>query len=541
MKLPLKIALIGLVLGLLFDWLFYETDRIGLNLLIAEALFIGASYLVAKLGEHRLPHRAHIAAGFALAYAGTFAIWTSSYGLTVSGFGFLIANLLFVIFAIGHEAHFYHPLDVFFTGTFDLGMRLMSRLNIISHLKPEKVTLRQSSIFRGVIFSVPILLIFIGIFASADAVFASYIQDFWQWLGTFTDLPRLIQHLIIVGFFTVLFTLFFAAAFWQRFVIELRHEIVPRFLTESKVMLSGLVTLFALFLIVQASTLFGGETALRALDITYSSYARSGFNQLIIAAVLVTGIILTLRAVHGFKADKKLMGLHLVLLGETFLVLISAYTRMFLYIGAYGYTPARIFSLAVMDTMTILLLMLAYNVAKNQSQVIVMRQGLVVLGACALLFTMSSPDAASVALNIRRAAESDNLIDVYQFDDLSEEADSRIIIAHSMPEKIFGLIATKNPVRTIIDSGSGSYEKGDAKCQEIIALSEQDGFIQSMRDDAYVRRIVQLWYEDRDAFQMDDWRTWNYSRSLSQFITSNDIPVWATEGLSIDAVLKNCK
>ncbi len=539
MKLPFKIALIGLVLGLLFDWLFYGTDRLGLNLLIAEALFIGASYLVAKISEHRLPHRAHLAAGFALAFAGTFAIWTSGYGLTVSGLGFLIANLLFVVFAIGHQAHFHHPLDVFFTGTFDLGMRLMSRLNFISHLKPEKVTFRQSSILRGVIFSLPILLIFIAIFASADAVFASYIQDFWEWLGTFTDLPRLIQHLIIVGFFTVLFTLFFAAAFWERFVIEHKNEIVPRFLTESKVMLTGLVTLFALFLIVQATTLFGGETALRSLDITYSSYARSGFNQLVISAVLVAGVILTLRATHGFKTDKKLMGLHLTLLGETFLILVSAYSRMFLYIGAYGYTPARIFSLAVMDTITILLLMLAYNIAKNQSQVIVMRQGLVVLGTCALLFTMSSPDAASVALNIRRASTPDRYIDVYQFDQLSAEAYSQIVIAHSMPEKIFGLMAVENPIRVIIDSGS--YEKGDAKCQEIIGLSQQDGWVQSMRDDAYVRRIVQLWYEDRDVFKVNDWRTWNYSRAITENITGADLPVWATEGLSVDAVIKNCK
>ncbi len=540
MKLPLKIALIGLGLGLLFDQLFYGADDLGINILIAEALFIGGSYLAARLGGHVLPKRAHLAAGFALAFASTFAFWTSDYGLTVAFLGFLVSNLLFVIFAIGHEAHFHHPLEVFFTGTFDLGMRLMSRLNIISHLKPEKVTFRQSSVVRGLIILVPILLVFIAIFAGADAAFAWYVNRFFDWLQSFTDLPRLIQHLIIIGFFTVLFTLFFAAAFWERFVIEIKQEIVPRFFTESKVILTGLVILFAAFLVIQFQALFGGEIYLQSFGLTYSEYARNGFNQLIVASILVAGIILTLRLVHGVKADKRLIGLHTALIVETFLVLISAYYRMFMYIGAYGYTPARIFSLAVMDTMTILLALLAYNVIKSQSQAVVMRQGLIVLGVCALLFTMSAPDAASVALNIRRA-DPDHLIDVYGFDKLSPEAYSQIINAYSKPELIAGLAGVTNPVRDII--GTDGYGQGDAKCAALITLSEQDGWVQSIRDDSYVRRIVELWYKDQHekAREETPWQSWNYSRSISRDVVNINAPDWATDGLAIDAVLKNCK
>jgi hypothetical protein len=502
MKLPFKIALIGLGLGLLFDQLFYGANGLGINILIAEMLFLGGSYLAARLGNHVLPRRAYLAAGFALAFAATFAVWTSDYGLAVSFVGFLVANLLFVVFAIGHEARWHHPLEIFFTGTFDLGMRLMSRLNIISHLKPEKVTFRQSSLFRGLIILTPIFLIFVAIFAGADAAFAWYIRNFFEWLETFTDLPRLIQHLILIGFFTVLFTLFFSAAFWERFTIEIKEDLSPRFFTESKVVLTGLVLLFAAFLIIQSRALFGGQAALEAYGLTYSEYARSGFNQLIVAAVLVTGLILTLRLVHGVQADRRLIGLHFALLIETFLVLISAYYRMFMYIDAYGYTPARIFSLAVMDTITILLVLLTYNVAKRQSQAVVMRQGLIVLGVCALLFTMSAPDALSVALNVRQFEKTGKPIDAMQFELLSAEAVPSInkLFAEQLP--IEGLL---NPQPSL----------------EEYCVVQRNGWLDSTRNEAVlkdlaVRQSLDNWYHNQaqTPWEVDpDWRDWNYSRS----------------------------
>lgn len=502
MKLPFKIAIIGLGLGLLFDWLFFETGRLGINLLIAELLFLGGSYLVAKVSGHRLPHRADLAAVFALAFAGTFALWTSSYGLTVGFLGFLIANLLFIAFAIGHEAHFYHPLEIAFAGTFDLSIRLLSRFNIFSQLKPSRVTLRQSSIIKGLIFLAPIFLIFIALFASADAVFASYLGDIFDWIESFTDLPRLIQHFIVIVFFTTLFTLFFAAAFWQRFEIARNQEPSPRFYTESKVMLAGIVVLFATFLVIQATTLFGGEAALRSLDITYSQYARSGFNQLIIVAVLVAAVVLTLRSVHGSKCDRRLRGLHLVLIVETLLVLVSALLRMNLYVSTYGYTPARIFSYWVMATIAILLMMLGLNIARCQAQTEVMRRGLVFLGICAFLFTASAPDAATVALNARQFAQTGKAIDATQFELLSAEAVPYINKVFAEKMTIEGLLEPQPSLEEYCVIQQNAYLENDRNLAVIKDLA--------------VRQSIDRWYKYNGQTQWSavgpDWREWNYSR-----------------------------
>lgn len=103
--------------------------------------------------------------------------------------------------------------------------------------------------------------------------------------------------------------------------------------------LAVLDVLYAFFLAVQCAALFGGADYLAQVGISYASYARSGFFQLVAVAAVNLGLA-WLACLALCKGEGR--GLRMVQVLGTLLVaasgvmLVSALWRMNLYVGAYG-------------------------------------------------------------------------------------------------------------------------------------------------------------------------------------------------------------
>ncbi len=117
--------------------------------------------------------------------------------------------------------------------------------------------------------------------------------------------------------------------------------------------------LYALFLAVQFSALFGGADYLAsASGVTYAQYARSGFFQL----VAVAGINLTLILLAGQFSRQTGALWRLVQVLSTVMVcmsgafLVSACYRMSLYVGSYGLSFKRFLTYWGMGMLTLLFL-----------------------------------------------------------------------------------------------------------------------------------------------------------------------------------------
>ncbi len=190
--------------------------------------------------------------------------------------------------------------------------------------------------------------------------------------------------------------------------------------------------------------MFGGSVAFEKIDMTYAEYAREGFNQLIAASALVAFIVLTLRDQHGAKSDVLLTLLHGALIVETLLVLVSAAMRLNLYIDTYGYTDARLFAYWTIITIGIMLVLLLANVLQRESQGVLMRRSLVVLGVSALIFNYSMPDALSARLNFKRA-EAGQRYDLMSIHQLSEEA-VPIVVRELQTPHVFGDMKTDSVI-----------------------------------------------------------------------------------------------
>ncbi|MFI7697963.1 DUF4153 domain-containing protein [Nonomuraea sp. NPDC049480] len=187
-----------------------------------------------------------------------------------------------------------------------------------------------------------LLLVFGLLFSSADAVFASYVKRL-------TTTPEWAESAPGRIFLFAVFAVLLAAVV----LVALRPVVDPmgpgtKFSVSRSVWLLPLTAvnlLFASFVAVQITALFGGNTlVLKTAGLTYAEYARQGFFQLVVVSVFVLAIV----AVAGglLKTERRerwmlacLLG---VLCGLTMVVLASALHRMNLYTDAYGLSRLRI-------------------------------------------------------------------------------------------------------------------------------------------------------------------------------------------------------
>lgn len=188
-------------------------------------------------------------------------------------------------------------------------------------------------VWLGIFIALPVLAAATALLMSADAVIHAYAGAFFEALN--------LSDLLLRGFFlcacALLFYSFLYGAAWgkQRALAQR-----PRLwnATAPNIVVGALLAVYAVFTAVQMVYLFGGHGLPAGL--TYAEYARQGFSQLMwVAALNLAVFALCLSRV---EQTALLRGLLAALLAATGVVLASAFTRLFLYIGAYGLTFRRI-------------------------------------------------------------------------------------------------------------------------------------------------------------------------------------------------------
>lgn len=422
MRFPYLLALLGLLGAIGFDLLFYQADAVGANLLLAEIIFLGLTYLLAREAKHAIPRRAWEAGIVALAASAIFAIWTSDVSLALAGALFTVSNLLFVAFMLGEEGEHRHPFDSLVAMVVTPIAGAVRALPIIGDLKPSRLSEREAAILKGVVIGIPVALIFVALFAGADATFRGYAQDVIDWVENLLNVGEVIGHLVFILFFAVIFTLFFAAAFVHKGHAKTSAAAGrDRAGIESTVILALVAAIFTLFLLSQLPTLFVQAENFQSLERTYANYARQGFGELAVAALLAINLILFLRIFHGKTVSKGLAWAQGILIGASAIVLVSALHRLKLYIDAYGFTDLRLFAVWFCIIVGILLVGLAVTlITRKDNAWYVVLTGRVAAVAI-LLFAITAPDALSFRWNVNRldAGETIEMLDITE---LSAEA-----------------------------------------------------------------------------------------------------------------------
>ncbi|SDK06885.1 His Kinase A (phospho-acceptor) domain-containing protein [Nonomuraea maritima] len=187
-----------------------------------------------------------------------------------------------------------------------------------------------------------LLAVFGLLFASADAVFASYVT----WLTTTPEWAESLPgRFILFGVFAVLPATVVLVGL--RPVAEPVGQVTKLVVARGVwlVPLTAVNLLFAAFVAVQITALFGGDAlVLRTAGLTYAEYARQGFFQLVVVSVFVLGVVAVAAGLLRVERRERrvlyvLLG---VLCGLTMVVLVSALHRLHLYTDAYGLSRLRL-------------------------------------------------------------------------------------------------------------------------------------------------------------------------------------------------------
>ncbi|MFF4775530.1 DUF4153 domain-containing protein [Microtetraspora fusca] len=190
--------------------------------------------------------------------------------------------------------------------------------------------------------TVVLLGVFGLLFSSADAVFSTFARELLRAPDWTADLPYRTVLFVVFGLLVVAAVLVGLRPVVEPEAPNLRAP-VSRMVWV--VPLVGLNLLFAAFVAVQVTVLFGGNRrVLSTAGLTYAEYARSGFFELVTVSVFVLGVVAAAVVFLHLKgaADRWLLaGLLGPLCVFTLVVLASALHRLDLYTGAYGVTRLR--------------------------------------------------------------------------------------------------------------------------------------------------------------------------------------------------------
>jgi hypothetical protein len=293
---------------------------------------------------------------------------------------------------------------------------------------------------RGLLITVPVLLVFLLLLGSSDAVFAHYLHAPFDAVPTPGDWPA---QLVLIAFGTIAIATVLvyatrrtpdAGEMSDRGRSALRRG-------EWVGLLVGVDLIFSAFVIVQLGYFFGGnDLVLRREGLTYAEYARTGFIQLVIASVLTAALIgaaWRLGRRTSQRDDRLFSWLAGGLVALTLVVLVSAFRRLSLYERAYGWTWPRLLGHAIVVSIAVSLVCGLVWIARRRGRWLataVLIAGLVTL----LALNVMNPDRFIAQRNLARYRVA-GAIDGLELGNLSPDAVPVILAAlPNLPKDLRG-------------------------------------------------------------------------------------------------------
>jgi two-component system sensor histidine kinase BaeS len=295
-------------------------------------------------------------------------------------------------------------------------------------------------VLRTVGLSLIALALFGGLFASGDALFGSWAEALIPDLGWDTIIARTFVLFLVAG--VTLTGAYLALNPPPVEGVTLPRSRRPAHRWEWAVPVGVVVALFAVFLVAQATAMWGGVDYLRrTTGLTYAEYVHQGFGQLTVATFLTVVVVgLTMHvAARDSARDRLLIRL---LLGAlcilTLAVVASALYRMSLYQEAFGYTVLRVFvdGFELWLGLVVVFLLVA---GVRLSGWWVPRAVLISAAVFALGFAAMNPDAWVAERNIDRF-DAGSSLDTAYLSTLS--ADATPVIVDRLPHDLASCVTT---------------------------------------------------------------------------------------------------
>lgn len=420
----LYVILTSLGLAFVFNFLFFG-KLIGISVFLFAAIFIAAIFL---LGASQISFRK---IWWFVLLIGFFAVMP---GIRANEFlNFLnICAILGLLMFLSYELVGVPPVlmrirdyvKLFVFVPFQMLRRGLSTVILVgevrSNVKNRDVWIR---IVRGVVLAVPLLIVFGILFSQADMAFSQFINRFWH----IQISERTAQYLVllVISFVSALSFLSYIFFPKQVRVSEQSMETTPANRSIEVLVFLGLISaLFLVFIIFQVTYLFGGQTNIVNAGFTYAEYARHGFFELLVVAILSLLILLASEKYSGAESrrDKLFMIPALILIAEVGIVIVSAFKRLSLYIDAYGMTLLRFYVAGFIILLSALFILLAVKFIMSKREQFFSFGALLAVAGFLIAVDLVNPDAFIIKANINQYNRTGKF-DVSYMRELSADAE----------------------------------------------------------------------------------------------------------------------
>ena len=244
------------------------------------------------------------------------------------------------------------------------------------------------------------VLVFVLLFAAADAVFGSLLGRLLDWRLDSLDLAWRLALGTMAGWLVAGWLVLVVAA-TRRMRRDRAASLSRLGGIEAATVLWAVDLVFAAFVVVQAGYLFGGLDTAGVSGLGYAEYARRGFLELVVAAILAGGLLFALETLVSGRS-RAYVAAALGLVGLTGLVLASSAYRMALYQAAFGWTELRFHVAAAIVWLVSCLLAAAVAIVRDRLGWL--PHAAVVLGLLvAVGVDIADPQAFVAGQNVQRA------------------------------------------------------------------------------------------------------------------------------------------
>lgn len=303
----------------------------------------------------------------------------------------ILSVLFFIILTVRvREQSRFHILSIpviqkFFTPLFKK-LNELSQIIIPASLRKHDLE-KSRLVIIGIAISLPLVIFFTALLMSADADFRDVLVSMFRRVSLFVD-----AHVWLHIFKIIVLWLLFSSLFFV--ITRIDHEVQEKILKVEKfngTIIGTIITminiLFASFVIVQFTHLFGSYEYVRVNSIIFSEYARQGFNQLLIvsvSALLVFFVTYRSLVFHGMSRLLRIS--QAVFLIQVGVIALSAFNRINLYEQAYGYTIKRLLVEWFSVSLMVIVVATAIAVLMRQSfrNVLYIQATVLILAICAL-------------------------------------------------------------------------------------------------------------------------------------------------------------
>lgn len=250
----------------------------------------------------------------------------------------------------------------------------------------------------GIAISIPVFIVLGVILSTADEVFRDVIGHFFEELFETADII-LIPLMALAAYVVAYYILRYICSG------EIRNDEESKYNFNEIIGISFMVSILLLYLtfcIIQIRYLFIGDSSLPE-GVTYSSYARTGFFQLLFVSVVNVVMVLIIKELFN---NSKILNIMLVICCcMTYIIIASAAFRMKLYIDVYYLTFDRLLVLVTLGIIAVVLIGIVLFIINDSFSIY--KYCVLSISVCIMIFSFARVDGYIAKYDIERWAEDE--------------------------------------------------------------------------------------------------------------------------------------